>query len=82
MPRKTDGSQCRTCLCRSTSRNNLSLGFLCEYILLMGSSRPCEPSPNCLVYKKFNRQERADLEKNSLSKLGFYDIYRKGKVTR
>jgi hypothetical protein len=28
----------------------------------MNHRRPCEPSPNCTVFKKYNKKERQELE--------------------
>ena len=60
-PKKVNKTQCRTCLYRSVKGDEI-LG--CYYMLFMGHSRGCKPSPNCTKYKRFNQRERNELERN------------------
>lgn len=60
--KKANTSQCKKCLYRSRIANK-GEAFFCTYILLTGHSRPCEPSPNCTVFKPYNRKEREILNK-------------------
>ncbi len=55
---KVDKTQCKNCLYRPPGRDELDITFGCFYILLMGHRRPSEPSPNCTVFKEYNREER------------------------
>ena len=55
---KVNKMQCRTCLYKSKDKI-----FGCNYIILTGCRRPCEPSPNCTAYKKYSRREREQLDK-------------------
>ncbi len=50
--------QCKTCLYRWQATGSI-LG--CDYMELVGTMRPSEPSPNCKCYKKYNEVERASL---------------------
>jgi hypothetical protein len=56
--------QCKACLYRANFKYDV---FNCLYILFVGQSRGCEPSPNCTKYKKYNKRERKKLEKNTSS---------------
>ena len=58
---RVDITQCEKCLYRPTlSDSNFHVG--CAYIFLMGHRRPSEPSPNCTVFKKFNKKDRQKIE--------------------
>lgn len=59
--KKVDNTQCKNCLYRASKRLKLEMGCNCAYILLMEHSRPSEPSPNCTVFKKYNKNERQRL---------------------
>lgn len=61
--KKVDKTQCRKCLYRYVSACN-EVCF-CNYILLTGKRRPCEPSPNCTVYKPYTQKERVKLVRQS-----------------
>lgn len=52
-----DISQCITCLYRTTIDGNLTM---CNYMGIMGHSRPCEPSPDCTVYKKSRKRAEGE----------------------
>ena len=57
--KKVDKTQCRKCLFRYVSA--CGEVCFCIYILLAGHPRPCEPSPNCTVYKPYTKKERLKL---------------------
>jgi hypothetical protein len=60
--KKVDDTQCKKCLYRASTHMKTIIGCNCQYILLMNQSRPCEPSPNCTVFKKYSKKERLKLE--------------------
>lgn len=68
-----DITQCKKCLYRPADRpeNNI---FNCFYIIYMGHRRPCEPSPNCTVFKRYNRKARSELIKRVKAQNGFGGI--------
>lgn len=61
-PIKANTRQCKSCLYRSNNGDDV---INCYYILFMGHSRGCEPSPNCTKYKRFTQPERRELERNT-----------------
>jgi hypothetical protein len=60
--KKIDVTQCKGCLYRAAQDTKNKMGCNCVYILLMKHKRPCEPSPNCTVFKNYNKKERQELE--------------------
>lgn len=46
--------KCKTCMYRAGNDlwNN---GLKCDYMSVVGTSRPCEPGNQCIVYKKGRR---------------------------
>ena len=64
MKKKVDTTQCKRCLYRAKERTRREMGFNCVYILLTNKKRPCDPSPNCTVFRKYNKKERQELEGN------------------
>jgi hypothetical protein len=59
--KKVDITQCKSCLYRASKRSKNEMGCNCVYIFLMNRRRPCEPSPNCTVFKKYSKKERQEL---------------------
>ena len=59
---KNNISQCKKCLYRAYIACS-GQEYYCNYILLMGDRRPCEPSPNCTVFKPYNNKERDRLNR-------------------
>lgn len=62
---KCDISQCKKCLFRAIQYNAKPF---CGYMYYTGKKRPCEPSPNCTAFEKFDKKKRMELE-NSLHAL-------------
>ena len=54
---KNNIKQCKKCLYRAYIACS-GQEYYCSYILLMGHRRPCDPSPNCTVFKPYNKKER------------------------
>ena len=59
---KNNIKQCKKCLYRAYIACS-GQEYYCNYSLIMGHSRPCEPSPNCTVFKPYNKKERDVLNK-------------------
>ena len=57
-----DASQCEKCLYRASRTARRDMGNNCAYIFLMNHRRPSEPSPNCTAFRKYNYEERQQLE--------------------
>lgn len=57
---KKKDNQCRRCLYRYIAASG-EICF-CNYILLVGHKRPCEPPPNCTVFRPYNKSERLKLD--------------------
>ena len=49
--------KCKTCMYRAGNDlwNN---GLKCDYMSVVGTSRPCEPGNKCIVYKKGKRTNK------------------------
>lgn len=73
MPNRT---QCRKCLYRNEGESRSA--FACAYILLIGCSRGCEPSPECTAFKPYKSAERKMLDK-SAKKLSNISVLRRKK---
>lgn len=59
--KEIDTTQCKGCLYRASQYEKRVMGNNCSYMFLMNHRRPCEPSPNCTVFKKYNKKERQEL---------------------
>jgi len=46
-------AKCETCIYRASKEYT---DMKCDYIGVTGTSRPCEPGENCIVYKKGKRK--------------------------
>ena len=55
--------KCATCLYRM-QLNNERKTWYCGYCYYTGHKRPCEVSPSCVAYEKFDDEKRKCLEKN------------------
>ena len=62
---KVDTTQCKKCLYRPATYGTFDMPFGCWYILLTGKRRPSEPSPNCTAFVKYNRKERAKMDRRA-----------------
>lgn len=47
-------AKCETCIYRA-GMELWSNGLKCDYMTIVGTSRPCEPGAKCTVYKKGKR---------------------------
>ncbi len=56
-----DRTQCSHCLYRPIKGFESHI-FGCAYICFTGKRRPSEPSPNCTVFEKYNKEKRKELE--------------------
>ena len=54
---KIDRSRCKTCLFRMKLFADDAL-WRCGYCYYTGKRRPCEMSPECTVYQKYDRSKR------------------------
>ena len=54
-------SKCNKCIYRAPEL----MPWECEYILLMGHSRPCEPGDKCTVFKKGSKLKLDSVYKNN-----------------